>query len=141
MALRRSAIDRYGAFNPDLGRTGNKLLAGEEKDLFRRFRAGGEKIYYVPGAQIMHIIPQSRLTYGYFSRATRMVGISERVRTLNISAGAYAGRLFVEAVKWLGTFAYAGIYMLKLQPKKAKGIFTLRLNITLGLLGFPPKPI
>lgn len=139
MALRRSAVERYGMFNPDLGRTGKKLLAGEEKDLFRRLKAGGEKIYYVPGAQILHIIPESRLTREYFARATRMVGVSERIRTQGISASAYMKRLLGEAVKWCGTVVYALGYLLRLQPAKAGGLFTLRRNITLGLLGFPPK--
>ncbi len=139
MVLRRSAVGRFGMFNPDLGRTGKKLLAGEEKDLFRRLRAGGGKIYYVPGAQILHIIPPSRLTREYFARATRMVGVSERIRTRSVSRWAYAGRLMAEAVKWCGTVAYALGYLLKFQPAKAGGLFSLRWNITLGLLGFVLK--
>jgi GT2 family glycosyltransferase len=139
MALRRSAVEQYGMFNPDLGRTGKKLLAGEEKDLFRRLRAGDGKIYYVPDAQILHIIPISRLTREYFARATRMVGISERIRTRSISSRTYLGRLTIETVKWCGTTIYALGYLLKLQPAKAGGLFILRSNITLGLLGFTPK--
>lgn len=139
MALRRSAVEKFGAFNPDLGRTGKKLLAGEEKDLFHRLRAGDGKIYYVPGAQILHIIPHSRLTHEYFARATRMVGVSERIRTRNISRWTYFKRLVIEAVKWCGTVIYAFGYLLRLQPAKAGGLFSLRRNITLGLLGFSPE--
>lgn len=135
MALRRTTVERHGMFDPELGRTGTKLLAGEEKDLFGRLRAAGEKIYYVPDARILHIIPPSRLTPEYFSRATRMVGASERIRTRNISRRAYAGRLFAEAVKWCGTMVYALGYVLALRPAKARGILILRTNITLGLLG------
>lgn len=138
MAVRRSAVARYGMFDPDLGRTGAKLLAGEEKDLFRRLRAAGANIYYVPDAQILHIIPQSRLTLDYYSRATRMIGVSERVRTLNISRMAYAKRLITEAVKWCGTFVYALAYIITLRPAKSYGILLLRSNITLGLLGREP---
>lgn len=139
MAVRRTVIEKYGAFNPELGRTGTKLLAGEEKDLFRRLKTAGEKIYYVPRAQILHIIPQSRLTREYFSRATRMVGISERIRTMNISTAAYLKRLGAEAVKWCATAVLAAWYLIKLQPSKGSYLFILRWNITLGLLGFPPR--
>ena len=139
MALRRSAVEQYGMFNTDLGRIGKKLLAGEEKDLFRRLRAAGGKIYYVPGAQILHIIPPSRLTREYFARATRMIGVSERIRTLGISRWAYVGRLVGEAVKWCGTAVYGLSYLLKFQPARAGGLFSLRWNITLGLLGFSTK--
>lgn len=34
MALRRSTVQRYGAFDPSLGRTGEQLIGGEESDLF-----------------------------------------------------------------------------------------------------------
>lgn len=134
MAVRRSAIERYGAFNPKLGRTGRKLLAGEEKDLFRRLQSGGERIYYVPGAQILHIIPQSRMTLDYLARATRMVGVSERIRTLGVSRGAYFKRLFSEAVKWGATLVLSVWYVVSLRPAKARGILVLRRNITAGLL-------
>ena len=40
-------------------------MGGEEKDLFARLRAGGEEIYYVPGAIIYHIIPEQKLTPEY----------------------------------------------------------------------------
>lgn len=145
MAVRRAAIERHGAFDPELGRTGTTLLAGEEKDLFRRLKAAGEKIYYVPGAQILHIIPRSKLTREYFSRATRMIGISERIRTKNASrhtgmrlCSDYSLRLGSEAVKWCATFILALWYLLKFQPSKGGYLFILRRNVTLGLLGFGP---
>lgn len=139
MAIRRVVIEKHGAFDPELGRTGTKLLAGEEKDLFRRLKAAGEKIYYVPGAQILHIIPRSRLIREYFSRATRMVGISERIRTKNISTTAYLKRLGSEVAKWCATVVLALWYLLKLQPSKGGYLFILRWNITLGLLGIPQR--
>ena len=41
MGIRRTAIERYRMFNPELGRTGNSPMGGEEKDLFAR-RCGPE---------------------------------------------------------------------------------------------------
>lgn len=100
MGIRRTAIERYGMFNPELGRTGNSPMGGEEKDLFARLRAGGEEIYYVPGAIIYHIIPEQKLTPEYFDRLTRMIGKSERVRTRNLGTATYLKRLFSEGIKW-----------------------------------------
>lgn len=60
MALRRTALGRYGAFDPQLGRRGARLLGGEESDLFARLRRGGEQCWYVPGAVMYHIIPPSK---------------------------------------------------------------------------------
>jgi len=135
MALRRTAVEKYGMFDPALGRIGKKLLAGEEKDLFRRLQAGGERIYYTPQAQILHIIPASRLTLSYFARATRMVGVSERIRTLGISRWAYLKRLLAEGVKWCATIVYGVLYLFSFRPAKARGLLVMRRNITLGLLG------
>ncbi len=130
MAVRREALNRVGLFNPELGRTGTKLLAGEEKDLFARLRAAGEKIWYVPGAQILHIIPRERLTLSYLARVSRMVGVSERVRT-----GRSPRRIFAEAIKWGATLLLVIFYTLTLRPAKAWGLLVLRWNVTLGLLG------
>lgn len=139
MAVRRSVLAKVGVFDPELGRTGGKLLAGEEKDLFRRLSAAGYKIYYVPDARILHIIPESRMTRGYFTRLTRMVGVSERVRTLGKSGWAYFKRLIAECVKWAATVVLALGYLLRAQPAKAGYLFILRWNVTLGLLGFVKK--
>lgn len=64
-----------------LGRSGTNPLGGEEKDFFMRLRAAGERYYFVPGAQIYHITPAYKLTEDYFNRLSRMIGVSERIRT------------------------------------------------------------
>jgi glycosyltransferase involved in cell wall biosynthesis len=135
MGIRRSAVERYGMFNPELGRMGKKLLAGEEKDLFRRLQAAGETIWYIPEAQILHIIPRERLTLDYLARVSRMVGVSERIRTRMLGGGAYFRRLFSECVKWGATLVLCLFYVLTLRPAKAWGLLVLRANITAGLLG------
>lgn len=43
-------------------------MGGEEKDFFMRVRAQGIRYYYVPGAEIYHITPASKLTRAYFER-------------------------------------------------------------------------
>lgn len=135
MAFRRSVFDEVGLFNPELGRTGKKLLAGEEKDLFRRIRQSGGKIFWVPGPYILHMIPESRLTPEYFGRLTRMIGVSERMRTKANGAGAYFGRILSEGVKWGGTLVLATGYLLKGQAAKGRYLLIMRRNITKGLLG------
>lgn len=138
MAFRRTAFERYGNFNPELGRTGKKLLGGEEKDLFRRLRAGGEHIWYTPGPQILHIIPESRFTRAHVRRLSRMIGISERIRTQKISQWAYARRILSEMVKWAATLLLTVGYTLTGGPSKGKYLCIMRWNITLGLLGGSP---
>lgn len=80
MALRRTAVEKHGAFDPSLGRTGKRLLGGEESDLFERLRKGGEQIWYVPDAVMWHIIGPEKLTEDYFDRLSFNVGRSQRAR-------------------------------------------------------------
>lgn len=133
MAIRRTAVEHYGAFDPRLGRTGSNPMGGEEKDLFARLRAGGGRIGYVPGAVIYHIIPASKLTPEYFKRLTRMTGVSERLRSR--SEGTYGRRLCAEAVKWGGTLALAAGYLLRGTPAKGAYLIRMRWEISRGLLG------
>lgn len=139
MAFRRTAFESYGAFDPDLGRTGKKLLGGEEKDLFQRLKAGGESIWYTPAPQILHIIPESRFTREHVRRLSRMIGVSERIRTKRISTGAYLKRLVSEGIKWGATLVLAAWYTVSLRPSKGQYLCIMRSNVTLGLLGVEPK--
>lgn len=133
MAVRRSAVERYGAFDPALGRTGGKLIGGEETDFFNRLSRSGEPFYYVPDAVIYHHIAPQKLSHEYFTRLCRMIGLSERIRTR--SDGTFGRRLLAEAVKWGGTLVLAAGYLLRMQPSKARYLVLMRRQITAGLLG------
>lgn len=136
MAFRRTVMEKCGVFNPELGRSGEKLIGGEEKDLFRRIKDGGGKIYWVPGPEISHIIPKERLTRDYLSRLTRMIGVGERIRTKGKSGWPYFKRIVSEAVKWGATCVIGLGYLLTFRPAKAGYLFIMRWNITRGLLDF-----
>lgn len=135
MGVRRTALERYGLFNTELGRTGEKPMGGEEKELFARLRAGGETIYYLPGAVIYHLIPPEKLTPAYFDRVNYMGGLSERVRTLNQGRLCYFKRLVAEGVKWAGALVFALGYTLKGQPLKGGYLLRMRWQISRGLIG------
>lgn len=66
MAFRSEVLKQHGGFDHRLGRTADKLYAGEETDLMHRIlRAGGKLVYY-PTARVSHLIPASRLRKRYF---------------------------------------------------------------------------
>ncbi len=68
MAFRASVFQRHGGFDSELGRTADKLYAGEETDLMRRILCAGGKLVYYPSARVTHFVPATRLRKGYFRR-------------------------------------------------------------------------
>jgi len=69
MAVRRDVFDVIGGFRADLGRTGGRLVLGQEvPELLMRARDAGYRGQYVPDMQVWHHIPAKRLTAGYFRR-------------------------------------------------------------------------
>jgi glycosyltransferase involved in cell wall biosynthesis len=76
MAVRRSLIDRVGAFHPELGRTGRSLLGQEQAEFFSRTRARGIRGMYLPEMRVAHHVPASRLTKQYFRRWWFWKGLS-----------------------------------------------------------------
>lgn len=131
MAMRRSAVRRYGVFDTSLGYVGDSLVGGEESDLFERLRIAEAKYYYVPQAVMYHIIPTEKLTAEYLSRLSFNVGVSQLRRAKYYRR---VGRVRIqEVVKWLVTLVLAAWYFVTLQWSKAKYLLLMRWNITRGL--------
>lgn len=67
MSARRDLFARIGGFRADLGRTGGRLVLGQEvPELLLRARALGLRGMYVPAMEVHHHIPAKRLTRRYF---------------------------------------------------------------------------
>ena len=108
MALRRSALGDL-RFSEDLGRKGASLQSDEESALFRRLRARGGRIVYVPSMRVRHFVPRDRLTVDWLlarcagsgvSRARMARGPLERLALLVRIVTAHA---VTEGAHLLGT--------------------------------------
>ena len=130
--VRRDIVERIGQFNPDLGRKGGNMDAGEEKDFYKRIRALGGDIVYCPDMRIRHVITENRTTLEYVDRFADGVGISERRRTK--ADGTYARRLLQEAVKWCGTIALFLGYLITFRPVCGATLVRFRAHVTRKLL-------
>ena len=133
MAVRKTMFERYGVFNTDLGRRGNSLDGAEEKDLFYRLTANGEKIYYLPDTIVYHYVPDRRLTFDFFKRQAIGIGKSERIRAKTISNGEYRKSLVREVIKWGASFILSVFYLLTLRPAKAWRLLIFRWYVSKGL--------
>lgn len=133
-AYRKSVFDKVGLFNPELGRNGENLGGGEEKDIFDRMKTAGMKVVYVPDCVLHHIIPQYRLEEDYFVRITEGIGTSEGLRTLRISKTKYLDRVLSEVIKWGGTLVLSMVYMLLFKPQSSSKLLRFRWNVTKKLV-------
>ena len=132
---RRDVMEQYGGYDTGLGRNGRVLLAGEEKDLYKRMSSAGERVRYLPEAVVYHNVEKERLTQEYFERLCRNIGRSERQRTRTVSRTAYVRRVIMEVIKWGGALAIGGWYALRGQLSKGSNLLVMRRQITAGLLG------
>lgn len=67
LALRAEDQRRF-AYDPELGRRGDLLYAGEEWAVLRALLATGASGRWVPGARVRHVIPVSRQSVRYLRR-------------------------------------------------------------------------
>ena len=127
MAMRRSVFEEVGVFNTNLGRTGGRLIGGEESELFERMAERGMACYYVPRAVMYHIIPESKLQPDYFERLSYNTGISQRLRA---EMRGRKVRLYVmEVAKWCATLLLCLIH----RPQQSRYLLKMRKNISKGI--------
>jgi glycosyltransferase involved in cell wall biosynthesis len=65
MSFRRVVFERYGLFDTEMGRIGNRHTTGEETDLVLRLRRNNELAVYYPGAVVYHCISNDRFSKRY----------------------------------------------------------------------------
>ena len=123
-----------GLYNVALGRNGDSLAGGEEKDIFRKMTAAGMHFWYLPDAILYHSIPVYKLQKTFFDRLTHSIGASERLRTKALGPKAYCRRLVAEGVKWGGTLVLSLFYLLTLRPSCGAKLIRFRWNVTRGLV-------
>ena len=134
MGIKADILHKTGNFNTKLGRSKKNLMAGEEKDIFNRIKNAGGRIYYFPDIAVQHVIPQQRTTNGYIAKMGLGVGMSEKLRTLDISKSAYIKRLFSEKIKWCASIVLFFGFLMKFQCQKGAKLLLFRWNVTRGLL-------
>lgn len=75
----RVMLKKVGPYSTDLGRKGNRPLADEDTDMYRRLLTAGAKGMYVPDLIIYHYIHPDRLTKRYFRAWHFWRGVSSGV--------------------------------------------------------------
>jgi glucosyl-dolichyl phosphate glucuronosyltransferase len=74
--LTRAIVNKVGFYDSRLGRSGTRLLAGEDEDMYQRLLAAGARGFYIPDLIIHHYIPPERLSRSYFRSWSFWRGVS-----------------------------------------------------------------
>ena len=132
---RSRVFEKVGLYNVELGRNGDSLGGGEEKDIFDKMKREGMQFVYLPDAILYHSIPGYKLEADYFNRLTTGIGQSERARTLRIGKSSYRKRLLSELKKWCATIVLWCFYLITFRPQRGNMLVKFRHNVTKALLG------
>ena len=66
-AVKSEMFNKYGLFDPNLGRIPGKLYAGEETEFLHRLQNTGEKKLYDPSLIIYHSVSAHRMSKSTFA--------------------------------------------------------------------------
>ena len=134
MGIKRSAFEKYGTFDTQLGRKRDMLLGGEEKDFFYRLKADKQKIYYFGDIAVEHLIPATRTTYDYIKNIGIGIGISERIRYKKKKSARMFTKAIWEIIKTsLSTLIWL-YYAISFRQSKGNAIMILRKNVVAGFM-------
>jgi glycosyltransferase involved in cell wall biosynthesis len=134
MTFRRRFFDEYGLFNPNLGRKGAILLAGEEKELFGRVKGEDrQRIWYYPDLTVGHLVDNQKLHAGYLKKFCIGFALGERLEVAQATFPVRFRRYAEFSAKSLGTLLLGIGYLLNGEPAKASMIVRFGAWIFKGL--------
>jgi glycosyltransferase involved in cell wall biosynthesis len=134
MAFRKSAFEKYGIFDTELGRRGAVLEGGEEKEMFIRLKKAKEEIWYFPGIAVSHIIPAHRVKKSYVKGLAKGVGTSERKRISKERFENKLGKAVSEIMKIAGTIVLSVFFAVKGSRSQAIMLIKFRYWVVSALL-------
>lgn len=118
---------RFGKFDTNLDRQGERLFGGGDSEMIRRVRAAGLEAWFVPGARALHQMTADRLTFDYAMRHafdSARSRVVDRVRTLRASGrstfGYLASRAVSSALKVAGFLLAALVWTVLFRTGAAK---------------------
>ncbi|MFV0365926.1 MAG: glycosyltransferase [Mangrovibacterium sp.] len=125
---------RHEAFNTKLGRVGRQLYGNEEKELFYRLQSGGEEMWYVPTAVVLHLVPFERTTSAFIRKQGIGTGISQKQHAQVQGHMAEGIALGKEVLKWIATLGLAVIYAFQLKFAVSRMLIRFRAWVSFGML-------
>ncbi len=135
MTFRRDFFDTFGLFNPNLGRKGAILLAGEEKELFSRVKEKKDKdrVWYQPDLVVYHMVDHTKLNADYLEKFCYGFAKGEKLEVANAPWHVKLRRYIEYSIKPLGAMVLGVIYILKGEKEKGSMLFRFGWWILKGM--------
>lgn len=136
MTFRFDFFETYGLFNPNLGRKGAILLAGEEKELFSRVKENKDKdrVWYQPDLVVYHLVDNTKLNAAYLEKFCYGFAKGEKLEVAQAPLGVKLKRYLEYTVKPLGAMILGLIYIIKGEVEKGCMLFRFGWWILKGMM-------
>ena len=134
MSFRKELFNIVEPFNTKLGRIGNELGGGEEKDLFKRIYNKKLKVLYVPDAIVYHTVPIERTKTRFIKKQAIGTGKSEYIRVMDKGVMKITQKILDELLKWFISFLLFFWYSTTFRIQKGLMIIRFRFWVSLGML-------
>lgn len=135
MVVTKKVFQEVGGFNTALpGVKGELRIGGEGKDLFFRIREKGNKIFYVPGMIVHHVVETQKLDRNYMYRVASGIGRGERQR-IGKGPVKFWMKFFEYLFKLAASVLIGLFYVSKGQPAKFQPVVNFRIDVLKGFLG------
>ncbi len=126
MTFRRSLFDTHKPFDTRLGRKGDLLTGGEEKELFYRLKNNGVQLWYIAEAVVYHLVTAERTTVDFIRNQAYGTGKSKKVHAQIEGNSVLLKAYIAEIFKWDASFAISLFYFLTF--RFSKGIMILKFR-------------
>jgi len=134
MTFRKSLFNVNKPFDTRLGRIGDGLIGGEEKELFYRLKNNGVQLWYIAEAIVFHLVPEERTSHDFIKKQALGTGKGMRIQAKIESKFSLWKVYFSELLKWGGSIAISLFYFFSLQFRKGIIIIKFRYWVSTGLL-------
>ena len=133
MIIHKELFERSGMFDPNLGRTGSRMIGSEEKAFFKKSRKKG--IHPMVSSRYHSLAShwKNQASKNYLKEQSVGIGKSEYLR-LKSSKLKLTRKLFSEFVKLAGSTLLAAGYLLKGKTKASRFILIFRFWVLKGFL-------
>jgi glycosyltransferase involved in cell wall biosynthesis len=134
MTFRKSLFDTFEPFDTRLGRFGDILTGGEEKELFYRLKNNGIRLWYIADATVYHLVPAERTTIEFIRKQAEGTGRGKKVQA-EIEGGFSVLKAYLsEDLRWGASIFISLFYLITFRFQKAILILRFRYWVSMALL-------